>query len=214
MQSLAKDLIQDSIREINQQKWEWPYHAIQHTQTLVVGQTEYAWPSDFKSVDWNTFQIQKDPTLNVNNTSLQVIDRVEWYKYQRDLDDDNSISGQRVPMMVFKSHGNGFGISPSPDKTYTIEFRYYRNEGTLVNSTDTTDIPSQFDNVITAGALYHMNLFRENLEGATTAQNSFTAGIKNMYITLVGEVSPYASSTVVNQGGSPFWGYWSENYHT
>jgi hypothetical protein len=65
---------------------------------------------------------------------------------------------------------------------------------------DTTFIPSQFDNVITSGALYHMNLFRENKEGVAIAQDMFKVGIKNMYTILVGQVSPDATSTVVNFG--------------
>jgi hypothetical protein len=200
MQAVVKDAIRDAVSEINQQKWEWPYHAYQNSQFLQKGETEYAWPLDFKSVDWNTFQIRKNDALGIKNTHLKAIDRNRWYEYLRDRDDDNSVDGLSIPTYVFKAHGNGFGVSPSPDQDYELEFRYFINEPVLQVFSDTTFIPSQFDNVITSGALYHMNLFRENKEGVAIAQDMFKVGIKNMYTILVGQVSPDATSTVVNFG--------------
>jgi hypothetical protein len=203
MQAVVKDAVRDAVYEINQQKWEWPYHAYQNAQVLQIGENEYSWPLDFKSVDWNSFQIRKDTALNINNTHLAVIDRNEWYTYMKDADEDNYPNGTKLPHYVFKAHGNGFGVAPAPDKAYTVEFRYYRNENPLVIFSDVTDIPSEFDNVITMGALYHMNLFRENQQGVAIAQDSFTKGIKAMYSILVGEVSPYVSTTVLNNTGIP-----------
>ena len=127
LQSVAKDCVQDSIREICQQRWEWPFHAVQHTQVLQIGENEYAWPVDFSSVDWNSFQIIKDDSLNVANTHLLLVNRDQWYNYQKDTDEDSDPNGLRVPKYVFRAHGNGFGVTPSPDKLYTIEFRYYKN---------------------------------------------------------------------------------------
>jgi len=211
IQSLVKDCVNDAIREINQQKWEWPYHAVETTQLLQEGVSEYPFPSDFKSADWNTFQIMKDDTLNTTNQILKLIDRNEWYRYQRDIDYDNIPDGMRIPNYVFKTYNGGFGVTPSPDLGYTVKYRYFKNEVPMSLFSDTTDIPTNFNNVITSGALYHMNLFRENPQGVTIAQNNFTAGVKDMYSILVGEVSPYATSSVINQGGVPYLN--RENYN-
>lgn len=203
MQAVVKDAVRDAVYEINQQKWEWPYHAYENSQILQQGENEYSWPLDFKAVDWNSFQIRKDVTFNNNNQHLSVIDRNEWYTYLKDADEDNYPNGTAIPRYCFKAHGNGFGVAPAPDHAYTIEFRYYRNESPLSFFGDTTDIPPQFDNVIVMGALYHMNLFRENQQGVAIAQGAFEKGIKAMYAILVGEVSPYVSTTVINNSGIP-----------
>lgn len=204
MQAVVKDAVRDAILEINQQKWEWPYLAFQNSQVLEVGETEYSWPAPFKSVDWNSFQIRKDSTFGINNTHLKSIDRNFWYEFMKDRDEDNYPNGIALPVYVFKSHGDGFGISPAPDKLYTLEFRYYINETDMVNSTDMTNIPSAFDNVITQGALYHMNLFKEDVQGTGIAQKNFQDGIRAMYSILVSESAPQEMrSTVTNYGGGP-----------
>lgn len=200
LQSICKDAVRDSIMEINQQDWDWPYHAIQTTQTLQPGVNEYVWPVDFKTVDWNSFQIVKSEEFNINNTHLEYIDRDEWYSYRKDIDEDNGVDG-RLPIYVFKSHGIGFGVTPAPDKTYTIEYRYYRNETPMSVFGDKTDIPVQFDNIIVMGALWHMNLFRENAPGVGIAQEKFKAGIKAMYNILVGIHGDHIRDTRVNFGG-------------
>lgn len=211
MQAVCKDAIRDSISEINQQEWDWPYHAVQTTQTLLVGESEYAWPSDFKTADWNSFQIVADEVLQVTNTHLQFIDRDEWYTRQRDIDNDNP-NGIRVPVYVFKAHGNGFGVSPVADKAYTIEYRYYRQENPLTSYEDTTDIPSVYDNVIVMGALWHMNLFKENQAGVGIAQESFKKGINAMYSILVGVHGDSVRDTRVNFGGNT-WNAENGAYH-
>jgi hypothetical protein len=202
MQAVCKDAVRDSIAEINQQDWDWPYHAVQISQPLVVGVTEYSWPNDFKSVDWNTFQITRDVDLNVESTHLNYVDRDEWYDNQRDIDDDNSETGIRVPQHVFKAHGLGFGVSPSPDKIYNLEYRYYRRERTLSAYDDRTDIPEDFTNVIIMGALTHMNLFRENQAGVDIAAGKFKSGIKSMYNILVGIHGDHMRDTRVSFGGN------------
>ena len=41
VQTLAKDAVLDSIGQINQAEYEWPFNAAQHTQVLAVGQEEH-----------------------------------------------------------------------------------------------------------------------------------------------------------------------------
>lgn len=212
IQTVAKDCVNDSLREICQQRWEWPFHAVEHSQQLQIGEHEYAWPVDFHSVDWNSFQIRKDDTLNINNRHLKVINRDEWYSFGKDTDENSDPDGMRIPSFVFRSHGNGFGISPSPDKEYTIEFRYYKSPSELVNFGDKTDIPKKFDNVILWGSLYNMNLFRENAQGSSIAQEKFKQGLSNMYSLLINRQAEVMTDTRLNFGnniGSTF----SGKYH-
>ncbi len=201
IQAVAKDCVLDSIREINQQRWQWPFHAVQHTLVLQVGINEYAWPSNFKSVDWNSFQIIKDSVNVTNNQQLKLINREEWYRKLRDTDDDKSPDGISRPAYVFRAHGNGFGVSPAPDKEYTVEFRYFKVPDQMVEFDDVTTIPSEYDNVILWGGLYNMNLFRENEAGTSIAKKNFDDGIEAMYNIFIETVSESLTDRRVNFGG-------------
>lgn len=188
LQSVCKDAVNDAINEINQQEWEWPFNAQETTQVLTIGQNEYSWPLNFKNVEWESFELLSNEALGVSSKPLTVIDREEWYKHLRPLDEENSATGISPPSYVFKSHGDSFGISPSPDKAYTVRFRYFRESPNLVNYNDTCSIPTKYDNVIVAAALVHVNLFRENPQGVSIAEATYKKGIMNMYHSLIGYI--------------------------
>lgn len=197
----TKEAVKDSIRKINAVRWEWPFNAFEHTQTLVVGQEEYAWPNLFKVADWDSFQIQKDNTLNVNHKHLKLINRDEWYELFRDQDQDTEAAGRAIPMYVFESHGTGWGVSPSPDQQYILKFRYYQHPTELVNPTDTTNIPSQFDYVIVFGALYQMAIFKDNTDGANFFKFEFEKGVFDMASILINKLDHIWDGRVNFGGG-------------
>ena len=180
VQALVKDAVKAAIAKVNQAEYGWPFNAAEHTQLLVVGQSEYTWPDYFKVSDWNSFQIQKDDSLAVTYKTLKSIDRDEWYRDYRDDDYEAGSAGRAVPDFVFPSHGNGFGVSPSPDKAYTVRFRYFQNYSDLTAATDVTRIPESFDTVIVDGAIYHLYMFKDNLEAASAAFTAFQQGIKDL----------------------------------
>lgn len=180
VQSLVKDAVRNSLAKINQQEFEWPFNAAEHTITLVKGQEEYAWPADLKIVDWNSFQLQGDAGLGVTYRRLNQIDRDEWYKESRDADYESGTDGRGIPFNVFPSHGTGFGVTPSPDKAYEIRFRYFQNYTILVNSSDSTRIPEAFDHVLTDGAMFYLYMFKDNIESAKMSWESFKDGLKHL----------------------------------
>ena len=178
VQSLSKDAVQNSINKINQAEYKWPFNAAEHTQVLAVGQEEYSWPSSFKVADWNTFQLQKDDTLNTNHMTLQTISRYAW-----------------------PGHGNGYGVSPSPDKAYTLKFRYYLQPTALSNFSDTSRIPDTYDHVILDGALYYMYMFRDNPEQAGVTSQLFLQGIKEMQGILINKYQSVRDTRIQRQRG-------------
>ena len=180
IQALVKDAVKASVARINQAEYGWPFNAAEETDTLVAGQTEYTWPQYFKTADWNTFQIQENGSLNTGFKTLKLIDVDEWYSDHRDADYTAGAAGRSVPEFVFAAHGNGYGITPSPNKAYTIKFRYYLNYTDITNATDTTRIPDSYDSVLIDGALYHMYMFKDNLEAAQGTYASFEKGIKDL----------------------------------
>lgn len=185
VQTLAKDAVRDAIAQINQAEYEWPFNAAEHTQLLEVGQTEYSWPTTYKIADWNTFQVVGNPSLDVEHKMLKFIDRDVYFKYHKDEDDKAGTSGVECPRFSCPSHGNGYILSPSPDKQYSIKFKYYQNNVGLEFATDQTRIPSTYDNVIIDGAIYYMYMFRDNPESAGIALQVFQQGVKNMQSILI-----------------------------
>ena len=108
------------------------------------------------------------------------MDRDVYYKKYKDEDDDAGSTGRQCPDSVAPSHGNGYIVTPSPDKTYTVQFKYYLNNVGLNLFGDQTRIPDSYDNVIIDGALYYMYMFRDNPESAGVTLQVFQQGIKNM----------------------------------
>jgi hypothetical protein len=180
VQALVKDAVKAAVAKINQAEFGWPFNAAEHTDTLVVGQTEYSWPQYLKVADWNSFQIQGDDNLGAGFKTLKVIEQDEWYSTHRDDDYTAGSAGRSLPEFVFPSHGNGYGVSPSPNKAYTLKFRYFLNYSDLVNSSDVTRIPDSYDTVLIDGALYHMYLFKDNMESAQLSSIAFEKGVKEL----------------------------------
>jgi len=180
VQALVKDAVKAAVAKINQAEFEWPFNAAEETDTLVVGQEEYSWPSFYKIADWNSFQIQENTAQGVSYTTLKYIERDEWYKNHRDNDYSSGTDGISVPRFVFPSHGNGYGVSPSPDKAYTLKFRYYQNYSDISAADDVTRIPDSYDTVLVDGALYHLYMFKDNLESSQASFMAFEKGIKDL----------------------------------
>ncbi|UAW59280.1 putative tail structure protein [Roseobacter phage CRP-738] len=180
VQALVKDSVRAAIAKINQAEFEWPFNASEHTQVLTAGRTEYDWPDYFKIADFNSFQIQKDDSLATGYKTLSAIERDDWYRDYRDTDYEAGSAGRGVPDFVFPSHGTGFGVTPSPDKAYSVRFRYYLNYADLTAHDDVTRIPESFDTVIVDGALYHLYMFKDNLDAANAAFIAFQSGLKDL----------------------------------
>ena len=162
----VKNAVNNSLREINSLHDNWPFNSSTDTQLLTVGTVEYDFPSDYKTMDWLSFFIQDDSSLGVNNKTLRLIEKNDWYQYYRDLDNNAGADGRNVPDYVFHSHGRKYGITPSPNQAYTVEFNYYTKFTPLSAYDDETTVYTEYDHVIQLGALKHLNLFLDNPEQA------------------------------------------------
>jgi len=204
VQALAKDAIRSSIAKINQAEYEWPFNAAEHTQFLDIGREEYSWPPFFKVPDWNSFQLQQSNLLGIDNKTLEFISRDSYYERYRDDDDDAGLGGRGVPEFVFPSHGNGYGVSPSPDEAYVLKFRYYLNFSDLQNPSDQTRVPNTYENVIIDGALYHMYMFRDNPESAGVSAQVFQQGIKDMQGILINKFNSVRDTRILRSRRASF----------
>ena len=178
--ALVKDAIKSAVAQINQAEFGWPFNAASHTQVLTAGTSEYSWPTFYKIADFNSFQIVENATLGSSYRILEYMDRDEWYQDHRDTDFSAGSAGRTIPTHIFNAHGNGFGVTPSPNKAYSVTFKYFLNYSDIVNFDDVTRIPESYDSILIDGALYHMYMFKDKLEAAQSSYEIYLQGIKNL----------------------------------
>ena len=178
VQSLAKDSINSSIREILQEAQEWPFTLVTYEQTLSVGTKTYDFPSDYSKADWESFYLK-----NTNTTDPGVLKPLSYEQYlsTRRADDDTSgTGGYTKPLNVYKTQEEKFGVTPVPDVAYVIEYKYWKFPADLVLSTDVCIIPDRFKHVIIDGAMMYLMHFRSNDQSAQLHKDKFKTGIKSM----------------------------------
>lgn len=201
IQGRAKDIIQIAVDKINQSAWNWPFNAAQREETLVKGQEEYAWTTGLLRPEWESFQIVKDDTLNVLTKPLQFVDRQNWYESQRSLDDDAGALGRNVPEYVFKSHGDGFGVFPSPNAAYKLRYRYWKSSPRLFNALDEVNIPQQFDYVIISSGAVDMHDFYDNAEAASLMRSQYSSDLSLMRNLLLNNYNTLRDTRVNTRSG-------------
>jgi predicted patatin/cPLA2 family phospholipase len=59
----AKEAVNSSIRYVNQSQYEWPFNHVEQEDVLTAGTIRYAFPTDMKTPDMDTFRIKRDDTL-------------------------------------------------------------------------------------------------------------------------------------------------------
>jgi len=199
VQSLAKDSINSSIREILQEAQEWPFTLVTYEQTLSVGTKTYDFPSDYSKADWESFYLK-----NTNTTDPGVLKPLSYEQYlsTRRADDDTSgTGGYTKPLNVYKTQEEKFGVTPVPDVTYVIEYKYWKFPNDLSLSTDVCIIPDRFKHVIIDGAMMYLMHFRSNEQSAQLHKDKFKVGIKSMR-RLVVDSKDSLLSTVIPKGSN------------
>lgn len=194
--AVCKDAVNYAIQDINQAQFEWPFNYQEHTDTLVADQQEYTLPSDFKVVDWSTFFCEKDDALSVPPKTVRYMDYDDWHNRARAADALRPSGSVSIPENVWRSpNGSQYGISPIPDRAYTITFSYWQAPTDLAAHGDTTNIPSQYDKVIIDYAMGHAYDFRENFEMAGKSYTAYRQGLKQMRTILINDSYEYVFDT-------------------
>jgi len=202
VQALAKDSINSSVREMLHSAQEWPFTIMTYSQTLTIGEGSYSFPSDMSSVDWESFYIKK---LNDSNEpgKLPVISYAEYVDKHRGQDETVGTGGYGPTSVVYMTQESKFGVSPSPDQAYVIEYKYWKFPASLTLNTDTCIIPERFNNVIIDGAMMFMMLFRSNEQSAAIHKDKYEQGIKTMRRLLMDEPL-YMRSTMIVKPATSF----------
>lgn len=182
-QATAKDCIKASINEIMAYEKEWAFNFTSGSQILTIADNLYILPADCDSPDWESFRILKDDVINQNTVPLDLISKDFWYKQYRPMDEDSVPTGRMVPCYVFMSTEGGqtsFGVTPAPDKAYTVAFDYYVIETQLDLFSDSVRIPERFNYVIINGGLKHFNMYKDNTEQGAYWTKEFDNSMSRM----------------------------------
>jgi len=196
--SHAKDAINNAIQDINQEEFEWPFNHCRDEIVLTAGETRYAYPNDAKTIDFDSFRIKEDSTLDNDTSKLKIMSYEEYLEQYVDQEYTSDTSVRDLPTYVFRAPGLEFGLVSCPDKAYTLVYEYYRNAVDLVNYDDVPDIPETFKHVIIEGGMYYTYMFRSNEQAATLSKQKFEQGIKNMRVICINRYD-YVRSKMIQQ---------------
>lgn len=177
--SQAKEAINASLREINQDSFEWPFNHVTQELALVTNQVRYPYPANAKVVNFDSFRIKGEPLNNIQASKLVQLDYEEYLDKFVDAD----FNGDRyadIPRCVFRTPDQEFGVYPPPKQGLSIVYEYYSLPPTLVNWDDAPTFPQQFRHILIDGAMPHVYLFRGDSQGAAVAFEKFKLGIKHM----------------------------------
>lgn len=180
--SVAQNAINKAIRDINAEQYEWPFNHIYTTQVLTPGVPVYSLPNVCKTVDWNTFFLQRDAGLTNPSRAmfLPYLDYDEYCQRYRADDQQMDSSMYAPPLNIFRTQNMEFGVTPYPDQAYTIGYEYWAANTDMVNYDDLSQVPNLFDWIVINGAMYYCYKFRENLEAAADSKSKFQDGVKYM----------------------------------
>ena len=198
VQALAKDAINSSIRQMLQDAQEWPFTLVTYEQTLVAGTNAYNFPADYSKADWDTFYIKQLTSENNTPKKLNLITYDQYLTYYRSVEDLSGETGRTDPDYVYMTQDTKFGVTPVPDASYVVEYRYWKYPADLVAYDDTAVIPDRFKHVVIDGAMMYMMLFRSNEQSATMHSQKFEDGIKMMR-RLVVDQSVNVVSTIITK---------------
>jgi len=190
-----KNHINSAINRINMEEFEWPFNHTTVTLPLVVNQAKYPYPSDTKSVAFDTFRIKKNLTYNTEGWQLEPLDYEELLHKQPNYEFD-SVDQASPPRFVTRNRNMSFSLYPSPDQTYDLVYEYYKLPTDMMNWDDTTTIPDHFRRVIVEGAMYYSYLFRGGIEEASASNELFKQGLKDMRKIFINRTE-YARSTMI-----------------
>ena len=197
IQAIAKDAINNSIREILQDGHQFPFLKTTTTQTMTAGTGTYDFPSDLASVDWDTFYIKELSSASNTPMALPTISFDVYTQKYRAVEDAAGTSGRAAPTLIYQTAEEKFGVYPLPDAAYVIEYVYYKFPDDLSAFGDTMIIPDRFKYIIIDGAMTYMMRFRSNEQSAQIHQQKFTEGIKTMRRLLLDDPLSVRSTMIV-----------------
>lgn len=204
--SQAKDAVNSSIQDINQLEFQWDWNHVAQTTTLVAGTSRYSYETNAKTIDYDSFRIQRNSTFNNQTTKLRILAYEEYLEKYIDQEYTNDTSVRDVPIYIVHAPNREFIVAPSPKENYDLSYEYYTVTTDLSAATDAPTIPEMYRNVIVEGAIYYAYMFRGNTQDAAVSKAKFEQHLKHMRIMLINRTE-YVRSTMLPQNKRHIAGY-------
>ena len=116
--AFAKDAVNSAIRHIQQEEYEWPWNHVEASEILTAATPRYSYPNDAKTINFNTFRIKRDDTLNIGTVKLKVMSYEEYLEKHADSEYNTTSTG--VPTHIIRTPGREIICHPMPDKAYEL----------------------------------------------------------------------------------------------
>lgn len=175
----AKNSVLFAIQQIHQEGVAWPFNHTTVELPLTVNVSRYNFPSDLFKLSTNSFRIKGDTSLNVITSPLFEMDYEDYIRENSDMEYRPEIYAC-IPRVVFRTPSSQFGVSPAPDKSYTLVYEYYKNPAPLELWSDVPTIPEAFRYTITEGAMHFAYRFRGDIELSDRASSKFEQAISRL----------------------------------
>lgn len=123
-------------------------------------------------------------TASSNTIAQKTLKFKDIDSYRDELYDDEDAgrnsNGWSRPDIVVRKSDNNLYISPVPDRVYTVYYEGFILPSPLSVYSDTSSIPTPFDQVIIDKALHYAYMFRDNLEQAALANSRYENNVNKM----------------------------------
>lgn len=205
-QQAVKEAVLDSVSDILQEEYTWPFLHSNGSQILLTDGTQrYSFPVDFSTADWNSFFLNRNDILTppVVGKPIYPINYDRWLSKLRDRDVAMNASNYSTPDFVVQTQDNPnqFLITPPSAQAYTVSYEYYISPVDMAASTDIPIIYPKYQSVIIDGAHYYTLLWRDNAPEAKQMLEQFQAGIKQMRTELINREDRMENDVLPHGGG-------------
>lgn len=171
------DYLNDTINDICNE-YRLPFMLATHTYTVTANNSDITagtgLPADY---------VQAFDLLDTTSGQQSLIE----IKDVREIDqlfaspDDTSLNAVGQPRYAY-FYGETIRLFPVPDKAYTFILRYYKKPTDLVNDGDIPLIPSQYIELLIAGATYRTMQVKDDYDSASVFENKYAELLQKMVV--------------------------------
>jgi len=182
IQTSVKDFINTAQRDIINSEVEWPFTVVSQSFSTADGTAEYSRESDAKTIDFDSFTVQKSGEAE---RKLRYLSFNEYLDAKNEIDTNPNTSARAAPDFVYETPDNKIGLSPVPDDTYTVRYYSYQTSTDMSAATDNPVIPERFHDVIVNRARYYAHMLRSDVQFSQLAMRDYTDGLSRMRVELI-----------------------------
>ena len=135
----------------------------------------------------NTVEIDTIEVVeNEQPRKLQYISYDEWFESFSEIDLNQTSKDQfSLPMYIYETNDDKFGLSPIPDRVLSITYQYLQTHSDLVAHTDIPTLPTRYHDTIVNRGKYYAYMMRANIAATQLSEKDYVEGIKRMRVELL-----------------------------